>query len=149
MGYGDAKIVKNSIFLKVEQGSPHTVRLLDAAPTEQWQHKIGEKLVSCAGVICSNCAEGHSRNQRFVTNAFDHTDNKVVLWSYASTIAEALKTIDKSLAKDEESILDHDLEVSAQGSGMQKKTSIQLRLKSQPIPAGLKLHKIGSSEIPF
>lgn len=148
--YGKQKIVKNSIFLKVEQGQSHTVRLLDATPVVQWQHKIGDKLVSCSEAsegTCVHCDEGHSKSQRFVANIFDHTDQRVMLWSYGPTVAEELKSIALSLEKDEEDILDHDLELSATGSGLQKKTKVQPRMKSQPVPGGLKLIEIknGSS----
>lgn len=138
MSYANQKIIKNSIFLKVEQGQPHTIRLLDSDPTVQWQHKLGEKLVSCLGDTCISCADGHSRNQRFVANVYDHGQQKVLLWSYGPTIAEALAEIESNLEKDEESITDHDLEITATGSGLQKKTRVQLRLKSKPIPEGLR-----------
>lgn len=146
MGYGDTKIVKNSIFLKVEQGVTHTVRLLDSSPTEQWQHKIAEKLVTCTGEGCLPCMDGHSKNQRFVANVFDHTDGRVLLWSYGPNVAGALKTIAQGLEKDGENITAHDLEVSASGAGLQKKTSVQVRIKSQAVPTGIKLHKIGGGE---
>jgi hypothetical protein len=153
MSYTDQKIIKNSIFLKVEQGTPHTIRLLDDSPTEQWQHKIANKLTPCGGDMCAYCDDGHSRNQRFVTNAYDHTDGKVVLWSYASTVAQALKSMALGLEKDGESILNHDLEISVQGEGMQKKTAVQLRFKSTEVPVGIKKHKIGTEkaedQIPF
>lgn len=143
MSYADARIIKNTIFLKVEQGTPHTIRLLDANPTEQWQHKIGEKLEFCKGPLCAHCNDGHSKNQRFVTNAYDHNDQKVVLWSYGPTVAEELKSIAIALEKDGVNILDCDLEISVRGSGIQKKTKVQPRMKSQPIPSTLKLHEIG------
>lgn len=150
MSYADKKIIKNSIFLKIAEGKPHTIRLLDEDPTEQWQHKISEKLIECAGEICSHCAEGHSRNQRFVTNVYDHIEGRVLLWSYGPTVASDLQAIANSLIKDESDILDHDLEVSASGAGLQKKTKVQLRMKSQSVPGGLKLHQIKSKEeIPF
>jgi hypothetical protein len=152
MSYATAKIVKNSIFLKVEQGSPRTIRLLDADPVEQWQHKIGEQLKACGGEACVYCDEGHSKNQRFVTNVYDHTEQRVYLWSYGPTVAEELKSIALALIKDQEDILQHDLELSVSGSGLQKKTKIQPRMKSQPVPTNLKLHRIGpkeENEIPF
>lgn len=142
MSYATQKIVKNSIFLKVEQGQPHTIRLLDGEPTEQWQHKIGTQLISCTGNGCLSCMDGHARNQRFVTNVYDHTDQKVYLWSYGPMIAESLAEIERGLNADDESILNHDLEVSASGSGMQKKTRVQPRMKSKPVPKGLKLIEI-------
>ena len=150
MSYATAKIVKNSLFLKVEQGNPRTIRLLDADPTEQWQHKIGEQLKPCGGDMCAYCTDGHSKNQRFVTNIFDHTEQRVYLWSYGPTVAEELKSIALALAKDDEDILQHDLEISVTGSGLQKKTKIQPRMKSQPVPLSLKLIPIGrKEEIPF
>lgn len=146
MSYVDKKIVKNTIFLKIQQGDPHTIRLLDEDPTEQFQHKINDKLVSCNGEMCFNCDEGHSRNQRFVANVYDHNEGRVLLWSYSPTIAEDLKAIAISLVKDGSDILQHDLEVSVSGAGLQKKTKVQPRMKSQSVPEGLKLHKIGSKE---
>jgi hypothetical protein len=145
MGYGNAKIIKNSIFLKVEEGKPHTIRLLDSEPTEQFQHQINGKLVNCGGDLCTNCTEGLPRQQRFVTNTYDHSEGRVLLWSYGPGIAKSLMNIALGLEKDEESILDHDLEVSATGTGLQKKTSVQVRLKSQLVPAGIKLHSIGGT----
>lgn len=147
MSYATQKIVKNSLFLKVEQGQPHTIRLLSPEPTEQWQHKVGTSLVSCTGDDCLSCIDGHARNQRFVTNVYDHTDQKVYLWSYGPMIGEALAEIERGLNADDESILNHDLEVSASGSGMQKKTRVQPRMKSKPVPKGLKLIEIKAPKI--
>lgn len=152
MSYADKKIVKNSIFLKIEQGVPHTVRLLDTDPTEQWQHKIDQKLVSCGGPTCFHCNDGHSKNQRFITNVYDHGEGRVMLWSYGPGVAEELKQIALSLQKDGEDILSHDLEVSATGSGLQKKTKVQPRMKSQQVPAGIKIHQIKNGDdqgVPF
>lgn len=151
MSYASQKIIKNTIFLKVEQGTPHTIRLIDEDPTEQWQHKIDGKLTICGGESCVYCDEGHSRNQRFVANVYDHTDGRVMLWSYGPSVAGILKTIDAGLQKDGLNILEHDLEVSVTGSGLQKKTNVQLKIKSQAVPSGIKKHKIGAKpeEIPF
>jgi len=149
MSYADKKIIKNSIFLKVEEGKPHTVRLLDEDPTEQWQHKMGTKMETCGGEQCAYCMDGVLRSQRFVTNVYDHTEGRVYLWSYGPMVAENLAAIAKSLEKDGENILEHDLEVTAKGSGMQKKTTIQPRFKSLPVPAGIQLHTIGRETLPF
>ena len=153
MSYANAKIIKNSLFLKIEQGVPHTIRLLDADPTEQFQHKIAEKLTPCSGELCAHCDEGHSRNQRFVTNVYDYNDETVKLWSYGPTLAEDLKSIAIALTKDDMDIMNTDLEVTATGSGMQKKTKIQPRMKSQELPKNLKVHQIkvgkAADEIPF
>jgi hypothetical protein len=146
MGYADAKIVKKSLFIKIEQGIPQTLRLLDGNPTEQWQHKIGEGLKPCTGEMCEMCEAGHSKNQRFVTNIYSHTDQKVYLWSYGPNVAEELKSIALALQKDGIDILDCDLEVSAKGTGLQKKTKVQPRMKSQEIPSGLKLIRIGPKD---
>jgi hypothetical protein len=149
MSYTDQKIVKSSLFLKIEQGAPHTIRLLDPSPTEQWQHRIDMKLTECEGDECAWCDEGHSRSQRFVANVFDHNDSKVYLWSYSPSVAELLKGIAISLNQDGENILNHDLEISAQGTGLQKKTNVQLRFKTLPIPSGIKKLKIGKSPSPL
>lgn len=143
--YGKKKIIKNSLFLKVVEGAPHTLRLLDGDPTEQFQHNINQKLVPCTETLdgtCVHCEEGHSRQQRFVTNVYSHNDGRVMLWSYGPSVAEELKAIALSLEKDETDILEVDLEVSATGSGLQKKTKVQPRMKSQILPTGLKLIEI-------
>jgi len=151
MSYADHAIIKNSIFLKIDQGNPQTIRLLDGDPTEQFQHKIGEKLEACKGEMCGYCDNGHSKQQRFVTNVWSHNDQKVYLWSYGPGIAEELKQIALALEKDEIDILNTDLEITAKGSGLQKKTKVQPRLKSQEVPKPLKLIRIGpkEEEIPF
>lgn len=148
--YGSLKVHKDSLFLKIEQGLPHTVRLLDESPTEEFQHNVNQKLVKCDGDQCGYCDEGHSRKQRFITNVYDHTQGRVVLWSFGGQVAEFLKNIANGLTKDGADIMDHDLEVSAQGTGLQKKTSVQVRIKSLPVPTGIKKHTIGKkAEIPF
>jgi hypothetical protein len=147
MSYADSKIIKNSLFLKVEEGKPHVIRLLDESPVEQWQHKIGDKLTPCIGEQCPHCDEGHSRSQRFVTNVYDHTDGRVYLWSYSPTIGEILRDLEVSLNDQEENILEHDLDVTAKGSGMQKKTGVQLRLKSRTLPGSLKKIAIKSDYV--
>ena len=149
--YGTKKIFKNSIFLKVNEGKPETVRLLDPDPTEQWQHKIGTKLEACGGEQCPFCEAGHSKGQRFVTNVYNHGEGKVQLWSYGPMVAEELKAIALALEKDEVDIMDSDLEITVKGDGLQKKTKVQPRMKSQPLPKGLKLLRIGAKEvdIPF
>lgn len=149
MSYADKKIIRNSIFLKIAEGRPHTIRLLDSDPTEQFQHKINEKLVDCAGEMCNACSEGHSKNQRFVTNVYDHGEQRVMLWSYGPGVAGDLQAIANSLIKDESDILEHDLEVSAAGAGLQKKTKIQLRMKTTSLPGGLKLHEIKAKDLAF
>lgn len=145
MSYGSLKIEKNSLFLKITEGKPQTVRLLDASPTEQFNHKLGDnKLVTCTGDMCAHCNAGVSKSQRFVSNVYCHNDGKVYLWSFGAMIASAVKAIALSLEKDDEEITNHDLEVSVSGSGMQTKYTVQLRIKSQPVPEGLKLHEIKS-----
>jgi len=145
-GYGTMKIVKDSVFFKVEEGKPHTVRLLDENPVEEFTHNINQKMIRCDGDSCVYCDDGNARKQRFVTNVYDHTDSRVYLWSYGSGVAGVLKNIAQSLAKDGEDILNHDLEVSAAGTGMQKKTTVQVRIKSIPPPSGIKKHRIGPKE---
>lgn len=140
--YSNLKVQKNSLFLKISEGASHTLRIIDPNPTEQFQHNIDQKLVSCLGETCFHCADGAKRQQRFVTNVYSHNDGVVYLWSFGPSVANDLVAIAKSLEKDGEDILSHDLEVSVTGSGLQKKTKVQLRMKSQPVPQGLKRHEI-------
>jgi len=150
--YSKMKVYTNSLFLKVVEGRPQTVRLLDPEPTEQFQHTLeGPKMVSCSGEGCFHCNDGVKKSQRFVANVYSHTDSTVYLWSYGPSVAKDLIAIASSLEKDGEDILNHDLEVSVTGTGLQKKTKTQVRMKSQPVPQGLKRHEIKSKkdEIPF
>lgn len=151
--YGNVKVVSNSLFLKITEGKPQTIRLLDPSPTEQFQHSLeGNKMAACIGETCFHCQDGVKKNQRFVANIWSHTDQIVYLWSYGPTVAKDLISIAQSLEKDNEDILNHDLEVSVTGTGLQKKTKVQVRMKSQPVPKGLKLHEIKSkteTNIPF
>lgn len=145
--YGSVKIQKNSLFLKITEGQSHTIRLLDAEPTEQFQHSTADKkMVSCIGETCFHCSDGLKKSQRFVCNVYSHNDKTVYLFSYGPTVANELKSIAQGLEKDGEDILNHDLEVSVTGSGLQKKTKVQLRMKSQPVPEGLKRHEIKSKK---
>lgn len=141
--YGNLKVQKNSLFLKITEGKPQTIRILDADPVEQFTHTTAEKkIVPCGGEMCGYCGEGMAKSQRFVTNAWSHTDQKVYLWSFGPMIANSINSIAQSLAKDDENIMNHDLEVSVTGTGLATKYTVQLRIKSQAVPEGLKLHEI-------
>ena len=147
MSYSKVKVLTNSLFLKITEGKPHTIRLLDESPTEQFQHSLDDKkMVSCMGETCFHCADGIKKSQRFVANVWDHGDQLVYLWSYGSAVARDLIAIAESLEKDQEDILNHDLEVSVTGTGLQKKTKVQVRMKSQAVPPGLKRHEIKSKK---
>jgi hypothetical protein len=154
MGYDDTNIIVNTKFLKIESGEPHDIRLLDANPVESFKHNGGpngklEKPVECMGEdTCALCQEGHEPNQRFTANVFDHLRKKVMLWEYGPAIAKQLKAIAVALKEEQKSIMDFDLKVSAEGSGLQKKTTITPRTSSRPVPEGLKLLST-DKEIPF
>jgi hypothetical protein len=155
MGYDDANIVTNTKFLKIEPGDPHDLRLLDENPSESYKHNSGpngklDRPVDCLGEeTCAYCQDGHDPNQRFTANVYDHNRNKVMLWEYGPAIAKQLKAIAIALKEEQKNILQFDLKVSAEGSGLQKKTTVTMRTTSKAIPADLKLIQIKGEGIPF
>lgn len=154
MGYGDQEIKQTSKFLKIDQGSPMVVRLMDPEPVEVMKHQIkpgadGKWQVDCKGEdICELCQDGQEPTQKFITNVYNHTLHKVQLFEYGPMIAKAIKKIAVNLAEEGQDILNFDLKIEAEGSGMNKKYAVTPRTSPQPVPAGLVKIKIDAG-IPF
>lgn len=154
MSYADTEIKQNSKFLKIEQGSPMVIRLLDDPPVEVMKHTLkgavdGKFQVNCKGEeLCELCQDGQEPTQKFITNVYNHTLKKVQLFEYGPMIAKQLKTIAASLAEEEADIMNYDLKMDAEGSQMSKKYKVTIRTAPQPVPAGLVKIRI-DTDIPF
>lgn len=150
MSYRDVTIKSNSLYLKVEPGTPQVIRLLDESPTEQFKHSDGTKPVACTGDKCIFCMDGKAPMQRFVTNVFNQATQRVQLFEYGSMIAKQLKAISTSLAEENADIMNIDLKIESTGSGMQKKYAVTPRMNSASLPAGIKTIEIRSgADLPF
>lgn len=151
MGYGDIEIKTVGKFLKIEAGVPRDVRILNDTPGQKLLHGFGKETVPCGGEGCLICEKGTEPvRQRFVTNVYDFTTKRVLLWEFGSMIAKQLKKIDESLSEENKKITDVDLKVEATGSGMNTKYSVTPRMSSKQVPPGLTLHPFGDKEeIPF
>lgn len=149
MSYGDVKIASNSRFLKIEAGTPHDIRLLDADPLEVYEHPIADaKPVPCSrSESCALCAGGEVSNQKFLINVYDHDLGRVLLWKYGKTVATKLKAIFNSLREEGGDIMNVDLKVEATGSHLQKKYDVTLRVNTKSVPTVLKKHD--RQELPF
>ena len=153
MSYADMDIKQNSKFLKIEQGAPMVVRLLDATPVEVMKHQLkpavdGKFQVVCSGEICPLCQDGHEPTQKFITNCYNHTLHKVQLFEYGPMIAKMLKKIAINLAEEEQDIMNFDLKIEAEGANLSKKYTVTPRTTSQPVPEGIVKIKI-DGDIPF
>lgn len=142
MSYSDVKIKSNSKFIKIETGEPHDVRLLDDSPTEIFKHSTEQGVSVCGGEKCFTCDDGEEPVQKFVTNVFDHTLGKVMLWEYGSGVAKQLKSIAETLEEEGHTITKVDLNIKATGSGQQKRYLVTPRITSKPIPDGLMKHAV-------
>lgn len=142
MSYGDMDIKSNGKFLRIESGVPHDVRILDADPVEKIIHGFGKEATNCIGEDCPRCDEGSEPSQRFLTNVYDHTFHKVMLWEFGASIAKQLRSIDQTMREEGKTILNTDLKVEATGEMKNKKYMITLRMTPKLVPTGLTLHKI-------
>lgn len=147
--YGDIQIKSTSVFLKVSQGLPQEIRLLDDTPVEQLKHSDGKKTVICPGGQCIWCAEGKKPRQRWITNVYSHTTGRVHLFEYGAQVAKAFQAIAKSLAEESADIMDVDLKVEVQGSGLETKYTVTPRRTLKQLPEGLKKIAIRTDEVPF
>ena len=158
-GY-DQDIKVNTKFLKVEAGTPRDVRLLNPEPVERYVHvyKMPNPSVVCTGDECQDCARGDEPKQKFMTNVYDHTTGKLLIWEYGSMIAKQLKEIYKTLLEEDRKITDTDLKVTATGNQLTKRYQITPRMTSKKVPAGLTLHDLvgdgrmletGEDNVPF
>lgn len=155
MSYGDQKIKQNTKFLKIEAGEPMVIRLLDTDPFEVMKHQLktanaeGKFQVLCKGEDqCELCADGDEPKQKFITNVYNHTLQKVQLFEYGTLIAKMLQKIALDLTEEQQDIMNFDLKCSAEGTKLTKKYTITVRTSSQPTPTGLVKHKI-DGDIPF
>ena len=143
-GY-DQDIKQNTHFLKIEAGTPHDVRLLNPEPIEIYTHQLPapNKPVRCTDPEnCPLCESGSERRQRFLTNAYDYNDAKVMIWEYGTMIAKQLKEVYLTLKEENRKITDVDLKVTATGNQLTKRYQITPRGASKTVPAGLKLHDL-------
>ena len=138
MSYGDLDIRNTGKYLKIENGQPHDVRLLDETPFEKTIHGFGKEATICQGDDCTECAEGDEPKQRFMANVYDHGLKKALIWEFGSGVAKQLKAIDNALGEEERKIVDVDLKVDSSGEKMTKKYMITPRMTAKPIPPGLK-----------
>lgn len=154
MSYADQEIKQNSKFVKIEQGAAMVIRLLDAEPIEIMKHSMkgavdGKFQVECKGDdICELCQDGQEPTQKFITNVYNHTLHKVQLFEYGPMIAKAIKKIAVNLSEEGQDILNFDLKVEAEGSGMSKKYAVTPRTTQLAVPTGLVRIKIDVG-IPF
>lgn len=141
--YGDVSIKTNSKFLKIEAGNPRDIRLMNETPTELFKHqRTGQAPAPCGGSMCDYCIKGDQPMQKFMTNVYDHKDQKVMLWEYGTGVAKQLRAIDGALEEEGRSIMNADLKIEATGAGKEKRYTITPRGNSKPIPTGVILHKI-------
>ena len=154
MSYADTEIKQTSKYLKIEEGKPMVIRLMDDPPLEVMKHSLkgavdGKFQVTCKGDdICELCQDGQDPVQKFITNIYNHTLHKVQLYEYGPMIAKALKKIAVNLAEEELDIMNFDLKVEAEGSGMQKKYTVTPRTTALVVPPGLMRIK-PDSDLPF
>ena len=154
MSYAETEIKQTSKFLKIDEGKPMVIRLLDDPPIEMMKHTLkgavdGKFQVECKGEdLCELCQDGQDPVQKFVTNVYNHTIHKVQLYEFGPMIAKAIKKIAVNLAEEQQDIMNFDLKIEAEGSGLTKKYTVTPRTTSQPLPQGLVRIKIGS-DLPF
>lgn len=147
MSYSDPKI-RPGKYLKIEAGEPHDLRLLSAEPAETFEHFSPGGSIECKGDMCAACQDGDEAQQKFSTNVYDHTTQRVYIWKYGAMIAKMLKAIAITLDEENASIMNVDLKVEATGSNKSKKYSVTPRMTAKPIPQGLQLHKL-EGDVPF
>lgn len=147
-GYADPEIKSTSKYLKIESGTPVDLRLLNPEPAETFEHFSPAGSIECKGQDnCSACQDGDEPQQKFLTNVYDFSTQKVKLFKYGATIARALKEIAITLQEEGKSIMEVDIKVSATGAKKQKKYTVTPRMTAKPIPPGLNLFDL--NEIPF
>lgn len=147
-GYTDPDIKSTSKYLKIDSGAPVDLRILSPEPAETFEHFSPAGSIECKGQdMCSACQDGDEPQQKFLTNVYDFSSQKVKLWKYGATIARAVKEIAITLQEEKKTVLEVDLRVSATGSNKQKKYTVTPRMSAKPVPAGLKLYDLG--DIPF
>lgn len=153
MSYADMKIVKNTKYLKLEPNVPKDIRLLEDPPVTMFKHIIKKVVEICTDGQddrpCTYCAQGDAPRQKFVTNVYDHSSSKVLLWEFGTAIAEQLKNIAKTLEEQNINILLVDIKVEATGEGFDRKYTITPRMASKDIPKGLRYHKIEVGGLAF
>lgn len=154
MSYANQEIKQTSKFLKIEQGAPMVIRLLDPEPVEVFKHALkgnvdGKFQVECKGAeICEFCGDGEEPTQKFLVNVYNHTLQKVQLFEYGPMIAKIIKKIAINMVEEGQDILQFDLKFEAEGSGMNKKYSVTPRTTALVVPSGLARIKIDAG-IPF
>jgi hypothetical protein len=154
MSYADTEIKQASKFLKIDQGAPMVIRLMDDPPIEVMKHSLkgaidGKFQVPCKGEdLCELCQDGQEPTQKFITNVYNHTLKKVQLFEYGPMIAKAIKTIAVNLEEENKNIMDFDLKIEASGANMSKKYTVTPRTTAQPVPSGLTKIRI-DADIPF
>lgn len=149
-GY-DQEIKVNSKFLRIKADKDHDVRLLNQEPSEIFKHQLPPPAnpALCVGEeTCPYCQKGDDPTQKFVTNVYDHTDGKVLIWEYGSTVARQLQAIYRMLQEENRQINDIDLKVSVTGSGLTTKYQVTPRMNAKPLPKDLKIHKL-EGDVPF
>lgn len=146
MSYADQEFKQSSKFLKIEANAPAVIRLLDENPVEVLKHSTGKIMIECKGDVCPMCSDGDEPKQKFIVNVYNHTLHKVQLFEYGQMIGKGFQKIAVNLAEEDKNIMDFDLKLEAEGSGLQTRYSVTARTTSLPVPEGLQKFPI---DIPF
>lgn len=143
MSYAELK-VDSGKYLKIEPGRPVDVHVLTKSEdvVVKYNHGYGKEQMPCTGVGCDSCAEGIKRQQRFIINIYDRSDQKVKIFEFGPMIAGQIRDIAEMLKESNQTVHDIDLRIKKTVEG--EKTSYMTMQKQMlsEVPDGLNLHRI-------
>lgn len=137
--YGDVTIQSTGKYVRIENGQPRELRLLDEKSFKKLSHGFGKASISCTGQGCLTCASGEPIKQKWSVNVYDHTMKRAMVWDYGPSVAKQLKAISDSLKEEGKKIMEIDLRVEASGEKMTKEYRVTPRMTAKPVPPDLKL----------
>lgn len=139
--------IKSNKFLKLTNGEPIDIRLLNEEPYERFTHGFGPgQTTECQGEDCSKCKEGHDPRQTWTTNVYDWKDSRVKIWTYGVAVARKLKTHAKALSEEEKTLTAVDLRILKEGEAKDTEYTITTRMIAKELPKNLTLFPI---DLPF
>lgn len=146
MGYADVEI-RSTKFLKLANGEPVDIRLLNEEPYMKLTHGFGPgQTTECQGDECPKCKEGSDVRQSWTTNVYDWKENRVKIWTYGVSVARKLKTHAMALSEEEKSLTAVDLRILKEGEGKETEYTITTRTTARELPKNLTLFPI---DLPF
>lgn len=128
MSFSDLEIEESGDFLKLKAGEPIKFHILSESPSKEVVHWINKKKEKCQGKFCEHCQGGNKPKQRWTVDVWDRKTLAIKKLEFGPMIAGQLKSIDKMMKENGQTIKDTDIRIETTGS------DLETEYNSLPVP---------------